>query len=74
MGDTRKSSVTLFLKKLAYAAYIRMSPINRTHNLSISVLPTQKKCIGGNHDDMVTLFPLLRTQQRFVDIGKLIHM
>ena len=27
MGDTRKSSITFFLKKLAYAAYIRMSPI-----------------------------------------------
>ena len=32
MGDTGKSSVTFFLKKLAYAAYIRMSPINRTCN------------------------------------------
>ena len=34
MGDTRKSSVTFFLNKLAYAAYMRMSPINRTHNFN----------------------------------------
>ena len=32
MGDTGKSSVTFFLKKLAYAAYIRTSPINGTRN------------------------------------------
>ena len=62
MGDTRKSSVTFFLKKLAHAAYIRTSPINMTHNYFL-VLVAYLIILGAIQAD-------LRESPRTVQIGR----